>query len=765
MRTKINQTKEANKEFMFRRSKNLLEDHKVLQILDEWKVKKAAKKFHLGLSDLYTDRNKNVHDKALVAPVIDKRGKPLSKSVYFNLPGITVNPDDENCWFRGSPLTYYSAAYSNQVSVFVCSDIKDLWFLSQLITGTPLEQEVIFIASTSENPFPAEWYEKEYWQKFENIYLAFPKTLDGNESATAISKIAGNITKRVFPAGGNDANWKSFCRSEKTDYKIFQSLLDKAKSIDPIFDLRQNEIAPGRYGYDPVDITGAFHNNYLYYPIKTLTNVTENYCDEHGKTVSQISTKIEIVLVRSDRTIQTVNQMPAPRGTPLNERVLRLSDGTLIESHPKSSAYSTWSWESAQAFCSNKSKTRPLNAILSDISDFLKKNVWLPFRHDYDLLTLLVPVTFAQSVFQSVPLVLVTGPPGSGKSALGKAMVQICANAATVGQISAAATARLIDETKGFVVFDDLESIGKRKGREAAGFSELVQSLKLSYNKETAWKSWTDMSSGGKVKRLNFYGVKMINNTTGADHILGSRLLKIYTQKIPKVLQQNFGTSEEWNPFVLQKLRDELHTWTFENVSLIDETYCQLFSFMSDRNEEMTASLKVFAEIAGDGELKAGLKRALEFQSSIPDGSADPVELLKEAVKRLVLYGYTKLSPTHISLEMRHLVSERPSFLYENNAKWESLVGIGRQLRSLGLVEINAPDERKFLHGKYLRIYPLDKTYLKVVLKDIYDVSQIKTRKALGFCAVCNECKYQNVACSIRESRFTNKLKRTKSRV
>jgi hypothetical protein len=115
-------------------------------------------------------------------------------------------------------------------------------------------------------------------------------------------------------------------------------------------------------------------------------------------------------------------------------------------------------------------------------------------------LTLLVPVTFAQAIFQSVPLVLVTGAPGTGKSALGKAMIKICANASLVGQTSAAAIARLIDETKGFVVFDDLESIGRKKGREAPQFTELVQALKLSYNQETSWKTWTDVSRGMSVK-------------------------------------------------------------------------------------------------------------------------------------------------------------------------------------------------------------------------------------------------------------------------
>jgi acid phosphatase family membrane protein YuiD len=97
-------------------------------------------------------------------------------------------------------------------------------------------------------------------------------------------------------------------------------------------------------------------------------------------------------------------------------------------------------------------------------------------------------------------------------------MVRICANAASIGQASAAGVARLIHETKGFVVMDDLESVGTRSGKDASQFNELIQALKLSYNKETSWKIWTDVSRGMRVERLNFFGVKMINNTTGADN-------------------------------------------------------------------------------------------------------------------------------------------------------------------------------------------------------------------------------------------------------
>ena len=97
-----------------------------------------------------------------------------------------------------------------------------------------------------------------------------------------------------------------------------------------------------------------------------------------------------------------------------------------------------------------------------------------------------------------------------------------------MGQGSAATIARLIDLSRGFVVLDDIESIGGNK--VDAQFSELTQGLKLSYKKSTAAKIWTDVKTM-KVERLNFFGIKMINNTSGVDAILGSRMFVIQTRK------------------------------------------------------------------------------------------------------------------------------------------------------------------------------------------------------------------------------------------
>jgi hypothetical protein len=545
----------ANQEFLARRIKRLRENAAALVALSSLGIsEKIQKNFYLGLSESYVDTKGVVHENALVAPVINVQGKSSSRSVYFNIPHVTTNPASEDFWSRGEPQTYYSEAYKTQETLVVCSSLLDLWSLQSSLNNRKQKPEILFIASSDSRHFPREWYRGEFWSNFKNIYLGYPNDAQGDKIALKHAQFIENGTKRLRLPAGLGATWQQFCQASENPVKDFNDLFDEAKFIGAKFNRESNDLAPGRFGYQPVDIAGAYHNGHLYYPVKTLNSILERYRDEHGNPVSQVATRIEVILIRSDRSVQTVIEVPAPRGTQLDERVIKLTDGTLIESRPKASIHSTWSWNSIRRFKEGKSKTRSLGKILEDVKAFLKQSVWLPFEYDYDLLTLLVPVTFAQAIFQSVPLVLVTGAPGTGKSALGKAMIKICANASMIGQTSAAAIARLIDETKGFVVFDDLESIGRRKGRDAPQFTELVQALKLSYNQETSWKTWTDVSRGMSVKRLNFYGVKMINNTTGSDPILGSRLLKIHTRKIPSHLQNVLGTTEPSDVIELNKL-------------------------------------------------------------------------------------------------------------------------------------------------------------------------------------------------------------------
>lgn len=267
-----------------------------------------------------------------------------------------------------------------------------------------------------------------------------------------------------------------------------------------------------------------------------------------------------------------------------------------------------------------------------------------------------------------------------------------------------------------------------------------------------------------RVERLNFFGVKMINNTTGADRILGSRMLHVRTARVPPEIQAELAEAADEISFSLADLRDELHVWTFENAALIDATYQRLFARPRDRASEISAPLRVFAEIAGDEALSDGLRRALEAHESVSGAkkSVNPVDVVKKAFRILVAEGFRKISPTHVALEMKSMMQQMPPATRGGSGGEKTgqcaAAWVGRQLRAIGCVDVNAPCAREHLFGKSLRVYPVSKNALAEVLdennSDSCSGSRLPVREATDFCAGCQECRYRTLACPIMTSRL-----------
>jgi hypothetical protein len=679
----------------------------------------------------------------------------------LSLPRFTLNPCAPGEWFRGAAQTYYGCAADEQKNIFVCSSVVELWQLCQISEMNQAKMNLLLVCSTRSDQHPDEWYLAEFWSRFETVYLGFPNSVKGDRQAVKLNEMIAGATpttavRRVLPpAEGVDntsaasasapSSWNELClrlvnkqiplAGELADAFSLTELLEKSRPLGAQINFAGQELfsSAGRFAYQPIDPTRSFYQGHLCYPVRTMVNVAEKYRDENGARLSQLTSRLETVLVRSDRTLQTIASVPAPRGTPLAERVWRLSDGTLLESPPVASPYATWSWRSIEKFLDNTAKTRSLAQILLDVKSYLQEAVWLPFAPDYDLLAFLVPVTFAQAIFRSVPLVLVTGEPGSGKSLLGRAMCRLCANSALVGQTSAAAIARLVHETRGFVVLDDLETIirgGSRAGTAALSgqssvFTDLVQLLKLSYNQETGVKIWSDAKNGLRTEKLNFYGVKMINNTRGADPILKSRALRIFIRQIPAGVLPRFRCQSQWSNVALARLRDELYTWTFENAPLIAQTYERLFPFSSDRAEEIFAPLRVFSELSRNFEGEDALMPKLLEESLILQNAVrepfDFEKILRQAVREVVSESGTAfLAPSHVAESIKRLLTRESAVSARESEdllkKYLDPAWLGRQLRNLGYIETNAAPLRLPEKGKSLRFYPLKKNLFKEIL-------------------------------------------------
>ncbi len=746
----------ANEEFLRRRERRLETSEAACAWLAGRGIRlETARRFRLGLSEPYTDTEGVLHRDALTAPVLDREGRPLKRSVYYNIPGLTTAPAATNGWCKGSPETYYGENRRSQQAAFICEGLKDLWRLAQALKDAGAGSDVLLLSSTHGSAVPEEWKQTAFWQTFKTVYLGHDNDAAGDQIARQVATSAGREMLRARPPRGKD--WTDFLSGEGGSVEEFHELLAEAQAVGEIVwpASESGRRRAGRFAYAPVDVLTAAHRGRLYYPVRTILQVLAPVAHDDGAEAVQVLGRRDTVLVRSDRTLHSIRVMPAPPGTPPEEKLYQLTpDGTLVESPPRASRYSTWSWPSIEAYVAGKARTRDLGAIVEDVYDHLSKSVWLPYAEDYAMLALLVPVTYAQNIFESVPMILAVGPAGTGKSQLGRAMARLCANAAVIGQTSAAAIARHIHEARGFVVLDDLEAVARRAGRDAPQFSELVQALKLSYKKSTAVKIWTDVSRGMRTEELNFYGVKMINNTSGLDAILGSRMLRVQTRRMPEGLK---SVSEAFDARKLAALRDELHTWTFEHVGLVEDTYRRLCPGFADRSEEIAAPLRVFAELAGNEILRAELERHLDRTRNAKADPDDPEELMREAMRRLVADGYKSVATTHVVLEMKTLVDQNQDRRFTNEIpQWEDPAWLGRMLRSHDLVDAEAPPRRMFLFGKSLRVYPVRDHFLIEVLGG-QEVAE--TREPSDFCSGCAGCRYRNAGCPIMERRLGDEKK------
>ena len=427
----------------------------------------------------------------------------------------------------------------------------------------------------------------------------------------------------------------------------------------------------------------------------------------------------------------------------------------MIRSEPKANDYGTWKWNNIDAYIKGKLKVRETKDIYEDVYKVLKKSVWLPVKEDYVILSLIVLATYVQNIFESVPILFLNGQAGTGKSQTGIIMSKLSCNGSVIGQVSAASAARHIDAARGFVVFDDLEGVASKGGKDGGQFSELVQALKVSYNKNTAEKIWTDVKTM-KTERLNFFGIKMISNTSGADDILSTRMLRIQTLHIP---DSEKGTIKKMNAsdFAhIEQLRQELHAWGFMNCNKI-ENLALANNEKSGRFDEIALPLRVISSMISK-ECSQKLETALSKQRTVVFESNEPIEVLKEAVKNLIKDGFIRFTVTQLILELRTLLDENFGANMTNEIpEWQRPEWIGRQLRTLGLLD-SVDLGRSTFYGKRLKVMQFNDYAVNEVIEELgATIDQIK--EPFDFCKGCSTCPYANSHCDFRAKRLQEEQK------
>jgi hypothetical protein len=375
-----------------------------------------------------------------------------------------------------------------------------------------------------------------------------------------------------------------------------------------------------------------------------------------------------------------------------------------------------------------------------------------------------VALSFVYQIFDAIPLVIVSGEKGTGKSELGDAMSRVSFNATIVGQGSAASVIRLLNEARGLVVLDDLEAVGR--SLEDGSFSDINQMLKLSYKKRTGRKAITDKN--GKTTIFDFYGPKVINNTQGVDSILGSRMVYIQTRRMPQSIREEAKITGS-DPSTLIDLRNDFHLWGMANAQRVHEAYRRLMDSKGDRDDEISAPLRAIAGLAEDETIQKSLDLALERQPARRIDTEDPVELLKEAVYNCIRQGAIRqLSGAQLCLELRLIADQNQAQNWTTQIPvWQQAEWLGHQLRTLEIRDIHTKVSRVRLYGIVTRIYELRSGYVQEVIDDlkIAGRSAPLPRPPLHFCEQtrCDNCPYNHVCAAtipnLKNAKLLNKGK------
>jgi hypothetical protein len=645
-------------------------------------------------------------------PARDKDGRRLASLCKLAIPNVSGGINTP-WWKAGDCLTFFLRP--RQHDTVLVASLPDLCrlFPAAALLATDV------IASTDADRIPGEWKTEDFWRGWAHIVLA-----PGSDPAGAIklelSQVCRTRIRTLQPSEQNG----------------LREILASGLRIDSISDER-TLLQPSATGdshtstvaFRPIDLSKPLSDGRLHYSFETIARVIEP--TRNGPVEAKRRTTM---VVRSDGEILSVEQVPAPRGTPSNQRLFQLSDGTLLNRHPRVPACASWSWASIQAFVAHPEQAAaPLAELLRETEQIMRQHIYLPKDDDFAVLALAVAASYVQPVFRALPIILVTGPAGSGKSTAGVILAALGRNGTLIGQVSAAAAARVIDETSGLVVLDDLEGVAARSGR--ASFSDLIQWLKVSYNRDTAVKAWVDAGRSMRVERLNGFGMKVITNTRGADPTLATRMLVVPTAGAPEAA--SCADVSELDAGAAADLRDRFHIWAFKEHARVADVYGRVCARTArQRADEIAAPFRALAELSGDARLGARLERSITTVSE-SSSVATPLDLLRTAITRLSRSGYADVAPTQILLEMRSVSAERHgaeqalAALSEVDPEW-----VGRQIRSLTLVEASQEIRRR-VRGRNLRF--------------------LRLRGAVGgarrsgdFCSSCERCPYSDLGCPLK---------------
>lgn len=668
--------------------------------------------FRLGLNEVHAQRDGRVTERALAIPMLRVDGSRSGRWSFLALE-VTSDAPHPVAWTPGGARSLFSAPAREGSPLVVVSSPMDVFLLWQVLGSMPAAP--VILSSSVPDEMPVEWRDDAFWRPWSDVVVS---AAIGTDLTTRIAQAAGRGLRRCpLP---DDETFADMVRQGASAAEI-KRLLDRAGAwtADVVPATSSSDRLVGDFHADPVAIEGALIRGLLHHPVMIERRELQERPAGGAVMVQRYVTRV----LRSDGRLLDIVRLPAPIGTPSNERVLALSDGTRIDAVPQPSRFASWRFPSIMRFIEDRAADREparrrLPRLLADIETHIRGSVWLPHDHDYALLSLFVAGTFVHRVFDAFPILMVNGPKGSGKSELGQALAGVACNAVVAGRITSAGLVRLLAESRGTVVLDDLEAVSASR----SGIDDLSQILKVSYKASTARR--IQPGRDGRIEVLDFFGPKVVSNIGGCDPVLSSRTLQIAMRPVPADAEIDAGLID------CADLRDELHVWAMCDVGLVSEAYRPLAAAARDRRAEIAAPLRALAEVAG-GSWAGRLSEALATGPQV----VEPVDaVLSRALRRLVAEeGVIELAMPRLALEMAAQA--------RGPLEMPSAESLGRMLLALGARDRTGEVERRRLHGEVTRVYRLSDSFLHEV-----GAGGAADDAPFSFCSgACSACRYDAV--------------------
>ncbi|WP_138924454.1 hypothetical protein [Sulfitobacter sp. BSw21498] len=729
--------------------------------------------FGVGLSGLDFSHGGIKRGNWITAPVVGRNGVLSKRIMKITVPGFSLNPLDEDSWCAGAPETTWSGSIEGKRWLFVIQGVRDLWHVRQAIRGTSLEAKMSIISSTHSTEKPAEWDDVKFWAPWERIFLGQNNDAAGEDLAKQVRELACREFLRAEPPRDLGKNWAAFFEADtqKRGVVEFEALLNAAPAIGLPMPITDNSVPlseqdDGVYEDQRININGAFVNGKMYYPFQVRRVATikrkRQMPDGSSRMFPEKASYYETRVVRSDGVILGMNTAPAPYGVEEEDKVTVLDDGTEVLTIPKPRDYSTWSWKNIDTFVTNSKRGQPCSRstgeVMEDIIAFLRQLTWLPNDTDYHLISAYVMMSYCYNAFEAIPLLLLNGEKGSGKTSLAEGIADLSFNGKVLGGGSEKAFVRFIDQGRGLLVLDDLESVGRRSNDEG-GYGDINQVLKVSYSKSTGLKSVVEKN--GTTRTLNFYGPKVITNISGIDAVNATRMYQIGCRPMPAAVQES-GLIRGRDLSVSEVLRQELHSWGMSNIVEADRIYRQRVASRGGRAEQIAAPLETIAEMTGNPRFLEAVQSAIRRLAYSKADNLSAEDFLIQAVEAIIERGARNfISLSQIQAELALMPEARvldpASAVPRDLLSLQDLTTIGRMLKTLAIR--TGQSSRARLSGQAVRYYALDDEFVANVIENAKQERRVvgepaevfspdAARQAFAFCETktCRSCPY-NVVC------------------